>query len=225
MLQKLRYTTGSAKRKLKAKATQYRKRMIAANKRHAEDALPKKKFNERALRNGFTQKYAEALAKVESTAEGRKALRRYRSFTGLPFPPEIKTLNLPGPKNKKVVLVGMGKSPEVQLADGDEYNVSKIKKLKGKRIAATDATGKRIYILSGRNAKAEDSKLKFVGYAPETHYVLTPGEEKAGTFKRGKYWIHSHADSGGKWPKVYQDQVGNFVYGPGTYRVGKWIQR
>jgi len=169
--------------------------------------------------------YRRVLERVLQTKEGKTALSRYRAFTGLPFPTEIKILELPGPKTKVKVLVGMGKSPEVQLADGDEKTATRVKKLKGSRIAATDAQGKRIYILSGRKGQASKAKLKFVGYAPETHYVLTRDEENAGSFKKNKYWVHEHKDESGRWPKVYVDQFGNFVYGPGTYRVGKWIRR
>lgn len=202
--------------------------MVAANSRHhAEDDLPKlSRGKEQELWRKMSPKTRARLKQVMSTAEGRKALKRYRSFTGLPFPPEIKLLQLPGPKNKTKVLVGMGNSPEMQLADGDEKNVSKVRRVKGKRFAATDADGKQIFVLSGRSGRAEEPRLKFVGYAPETHYVLTRGEENAGTFKKGKYWVHSHgSEEGGKWPRVYQDQFGNFHYGRGTYRVGKWIRR
>lgn len=217
MLQRLRYTKGQAKTRLRAKASTLRQRMIAANRAHAEDDLPrpsKKSFR-------LSPEYRKVLAKIESTAEGRKALKRYRSFTGLPFPPQILT----GPGKK--ILVGMGRSPEAQIADGDERNVHKIKRFKqSRKLAATDADGKRIYILNKTQQKGAGKKLRFVGYAPETHYVLTPGEEKAGSFKRGKYWIHDHGKAEqGKWPKVYEDQYGNLVYGKSTYRVGKWIQR
>ncbi|NDQ57326.1 MAG: hypothetical protein GZ088_09675 [Acidipila sp.] len=193
--------------------------MIAANSWHAEDGQPKKKFN-RKLFDKMPAAYKADYEEVARTNEGRKALRRYSSFTGLPFPPEI----IRGPGKK--ILVGMGRSPEVQLADGDARSVHKIKRVKqSRKLAATDADGKRIYILNKSQRRDAGKKLRFAGYAPETHYVLTPGEEKAGTFKKGKYWIHSHSDEGGKWPKAYADQYGNLVYARGTYRVGKWIRR
>jgi hypothetical protein len=168
-------------------------------------------------------------------AEGRKALKEYTRFTGLPFPPEIKEIELPGPRHKKTVLVGMGRSPEVQLADGPEGSEKSKRRLKGKRMAAVTADGKRIVILSGRHSRDSRSRLRYVGRAPETHYIPTPGEEKAGTFKRKKYWVHLHGrKEDGIWPKVYQDQAGNFVYerggnqkrsGKATYTVKKWIER
>ena len=217
---------GAAKQKLRVRASEYRKRMIAANKYHAEDDHPKKKWNLAKLRRAMPKDYKEALWYVENKLpEGRKALRRYRAMSGLPFPPEIKLIPMPGPKNKHVALAGVGKSPEVQIADGDERHVRRVRKIKGRGHVATDALGKRIYILRGKNLNASKPRYKFVGHAPETHYVLSPGEEKAGAFKKGKYWVHSHLDEGGRWPKVFKDQAGNLVYGPGTYRVGKWIRR
>jgi hypothetical protein len=200
--------------------------MIAANKYHAEDDEPRKKWDIAKLRKAMPKSYRQALWYVENKVPGgRKALRRYRAMSGLPFPPEIKLVQMPGPKSKKIALAGIGKSPEVQLADGNEYHVRKIKQIRGRGHVATDASGKRIYILRGKNSNATRPSYKFVGHAPETHYVLSPGEEKAGAFKRGKYWVHQHTDEGGRWPKVYVDQAGNFVYGRGTYSVGKWIRR
>jgi hypothetical protein len=225
MLRRLRGMRGAAKQKLRARASEYRKRMIAANRHHAEDDLPKGKYNVAKLRRSMPESYRAKLREFEKTAEGRKALRRYRAMSGLPFPPEIKVIAMPGPKNKKLFLAGVGKSPEVQIADGDERHVRRVRKIKGRGHVATDASGKRIYILRGKNLNASKPRYRFVGHAPETHYVLSPGEEKAGAFKKGKYWVHSHLDEGGRWPKVFKDQAGNLVYGPGTYRVGKWIRR
>jgi hypothetical protein len=224
MLRRLRGMRGPAKRRLRARASEYRKRMIAANRHHAEDDLPKGKYNVGKIRSRMPESYKAALRVVEGSAEGRKALRRYRAMSGLPFPPEIKLIKMPGSK-KRTFLAGVGKSPEVQIADGNERNVRRVRKIKGRGYVATDASGKRIYILRGKNIDAKKPRYRFVGHAPETHYVLTPGEEKQGAFKKGKYWVHSHLDSGGRWPKVYEDQAGNLVYGPGTYRVGKWIRR
>jgi len=224
MLRSLRGTRGRKYSKLRRTASEYRKRLIAQNRSHSEDAIPRIKVDPK-LKEQMSPEYIRLLNEALKLPGGKQALRRYRSFTGLPFPTEIKVIEVPGPRSKKTVLVGMGKSPEVHLADGPKKGESRKRKVRGTRYAATDASGKRIYILSGKNSKADKQNLRFVGYAPETHYVLTPGEEKAGTFKRGKYWVHSHFDEGGTPPKVFVDQAGNFVYGRGSYSVGKWIRR
>jgi hypothetical protein len=48
--------------------------------------------------------------------------------------------------------------------------------------------------------------------------------ENAGTFKIGKYWVHEHDDEGGKFPEVYKDGAGNFIYAPGTMRIDEWLR-
>ena len=223
MLNNLVRARGQKYRRLRKQAVAYREKLL--NKKHPEDDLPKAEYDYGELKRKMPDEYRKQLKQVLGTKEGKAALKRYRAFTGLPYPPEIKVLEMPGPKAKTQVLVGMGYSPEVQVADGPEGQAQKVKKIKGKKLLATDASGRRMFVLSGQNSQAEKPELDFLGYAPETHYILTPGEEKAGTFKRGKYWVHEHLDEGGKWPKVYKDQAGNIVYGPGTFTVGKWIRR
>lgn len=169
--------------------------------------------------------FKKILERVKGSAQGRAALRRYSKFWGLPFPTGIKVVDIPGPKNKTVVLVGMGRTPEVHLADGPKGRSKKRWKLRGKYMAAFDAAGRRIFILSGRNSGASRASMKAVGFAPETHYVPTGGMERAGSFKAGKYWVHKHDDEGGRWPLVRRDQAGNFVYDPSTYTVTDWIRR
>lgn len=216
----LRQVVDGGGRRAWEKASRSRKRMIAANREHPADAK-RLKYDERALREQMPAEYQKALKKLESTAEGRKALKRYRKFWGLPFPPEIKVLELPGPKNKTKVLVGMGKTGKGgKFTDG-----SRDWQPRGTRLAATDADGKRIFLLTGKNSKSADTRLRKVGRVKETHYVPTPDQERAGTFKEGKYWVHRHDDDGGKYPEVFQDVAGNFIYGPGTYRVTDWIRR
>jgi hypothetical protein len=166
--------------------------------------------------------YRQAFEKISRSRAGKKALAKYRKFIGIPAPTNISTIN-DGSRGTKF-LVGMGRVPMVLLADGPEGKHRKIKKIRGKWIGATNAAGTKIYLLKKSSRGPVGKKLKFVGYAPETHYVLTPAQEKAGSFKRGKYWIHKHGrEEKGKWPRVYRDSSGNFVYGPGTYRVGAWI--
>jgi hypothetical protein len=168
--------------------------------------------------------YRDMLAQVTRTAKGRAALKRYRAFTGLPFPPEIKLVSLPGPKNKTTVLVGMGKSPALYVADGDKRSGAKGRKVRQKGLLATDASGRRMMILSGRGSKDSRQKLKYLGRVPRTDYIMTPAEEKAGSKKAHKWWVHEQGESGGNWPKAYRDQAGNVIYAKGTYRVGEWIR-
>jgi hypothetical protein len=168
--------------------------------------------------------FVSLLDRVRKDPKGRKALARYKKFWGLSHPTEIKTLEIPGPRNKTVFLVGMGRSPQVNLANGNSKGAVR-KRVRGKFLAATDAEGKRIFMLSGRSSKDSKARTKFVGYAPETHYIPTDKMENAGTFKKGRYWVHKHDDDGGAWPVVKKDQAGNFVYEPGTYRVKDWIYR
>jgi hypothetical protein len=194
--------------------------MIGRN-RHPVDG--KKKYGR--LVGKMPAQYREQLGRILKTKAGQKVLKKYRQLTGLPWPTEIVKLDVPGPKNKAIVLASIGKSPQVQLADGPTNRASSVKKVRGRGWVATDSSGKRIFILSGKNSNAPKGKLKFAGWAPETHYVLSDAEENAGSFKRGKYWVHEHKDEGGKWPKVFKDQAGNFFYAPGTYRVGKWIRK
>jgi hypothetical protein len=166
--------------------------------------------------------FREALKKVESTAEGRKALARFRKFTGLPFPTDIRVIDMPGVGNKNKYLVGMGtagKGGKIQTLDG------KTIRAKGAKWVATDASGKRIYLLTGKNSKSKSKRLRKVGKVEETHYVPTAKQEKAGTFKKGKYWVHRHDDDGGRFPDVYVDDAGNYIYGRGTYSVTDWIRR
>ncbi len=199
--------------------------MIGGNpSHHAEDDDPPPQYDG-DLEERMPGNYRRQLEELKKSPEGRKALARYKKFWGIPFPTEIRTVEVPGPKNKKMYLVGMGVSPEVHISEGKKKSPGKRKVRKGKRIAATTADGKRIVILSGKDSKATKQELKRLGFAPETHYVPTNQMEDAGTFKKGKYWVHLHSDEGGEYPPLYEDQAGNFWYGPGTYSVDKWIRR
>ena len=165
------------------------------------------------------------LKEVLKLRGGKAALARYQKFTGLPFPTEILVKELPGPKDKKIPLVGMGKSPGPQFEGKPE--------LRGTTnrlpwYVASDARGRQIFLLPPGDVKGS-GKVKYAGKVRETIYVLTPEEEKAGTFKRFKFWIHKHNDDGGKHPDGYWVTGTNgkrmFVYAPGSYRVNKWIER
>jgi len=197
--------------------------MISRNRSHPAGSL--KGYDLKTLQKQMPKKYRHLLAKVTKSAEGRKALKRYRKFWGLPFPMRIRALKMPGPKNKVVFLVGMGKAPSVQLADGPKGKAKKVWRVKRKgQIAAVDASGRRIVILSGRNGFGSGKKKKFLGFVPETHYVPTKEMEDAGTHKKGRYWIHRMGEEGGTWPKAYEDEAGNVIYDKGSYRVTDWIR-
>ena len=226
---------GRKKKALKRRAINHRKRMIAPLKRRRSKARRTKARNNwhkgreykakyGKVREKMSPEYRAAYNQLKKSAEGRKALARYKKFWGLPYPMNIRKINLPGPKNKKVFLVGMGKSPQVQIADGPKGKAKQVKKYKKNRIAAVSADGKQIFILTGKNGSGK-GKRKYLGYVPETHYIPTPAMEGAGTFKRGKYWCHLHSDEGGKWPKARMDEAGNVIYDKGTYSVSDWIRR
>lgn len=172
------------------------------------------------------QHWGNALKSVQVNAQGRKALAKFKKFWGLRAPTQIELIE--GTKGKARFLVGMGYSPNVVLASrpnkrGENVKRIKTKKVRGRFAVACDPAGRRIYLIRKKRGPI-GKKLRFVGYAAETHYIPNRRVEKAGSFKRGKHWVHSHADEGGRFPKVYRDSSGNFIYGPGTYRIGKWIR-
>jgi len=229
MLRDLKMARGKKKKKLRKAASHYRRRMIGRNRFHLEDLLPKPKRSKN-LKNKMTREYRDVLSKAEASKIGKKALSRYRKFIGIPYPTAISLIkeskNEKGRKGKLKFLVGMGYTPVVLLADGPEGKATRVKKIKGRRQVACSPDGKRIYLLKSKPNGPVGKKLKFVGYAPETHYILTRDQESAGSFKKGRYWVHKHGrEERGKWPKVYKDSAGNYVYGKGTYHVGAWVRR
>lgn len=185
------------------------------NRWHPEDAYagtPKT----RGLLKRASPQYRKRLKRRTSSREGKEALRRFRAFTGVPYPPEI--LNIPAPGNK--TMVGMGKAPEIVYHDG-----RKVVRRKGSWFGVFNAKGRRIVLLNRRKGIPKHPRKRYLGRMVETHYILPKGVEIAGSFKRGKYWIHEHKDEGGRWPKGFVDQNGNIWYAPGTYRIGRWIRR
>ena len=135
--------------------------------------------------------------------------------------PSLKVL----PGSDSMVLVGMGKSPAVNLADGPNKASSKrIVRKRHSALLATDPAGKRMFII-GRRGLPKKPKLTFAGWVPKTEYIPSKDLERSGTPKKYKHWVHSHEDDHGKWPKVYKDQNGNYHYGRGTYRVTDWIRK
>ena len=217
-LKKYAKSKGRKRSKLHRRASSLRKRLVAAN--HSDVAQPFTKEELRELPKRMSKKYRHMLGEALSTKSGRAALKRYRKFTGLPWPTEIVVMETPGRGRR--TLTGMGSTPVAVLAD---RRGGKKRKRRFNGLVACDSTGRRIEILRGRNSKAKKPRLRQVGFAAETHYVPTRLEERAGTFKRGRYWVHEHNDEGGRWPKVYEDQAGNLIYGKGTYKVTDWIRR
>lgn len=220
---------GRKKKKLRKIASRYRVKLIKRRRRngsfHVEDLFKSRGLRKRKnLKSKMPSDYKRALTRAQASKIGKKALRKYRSFIGIPHPTAINLID--DGKRGTSFLVGMGTTPLVQIADGPEERHSRIKKLKQRRIVACDVKGRRIYLLKPNARGPIGKKLKFVGYVPETHYVLTKDQEAAGSFKKGKYWVHLHGkEEHGKWPKLYRDSSGNLVYGQGTYRVGDWIRR
>lgn len=169
--------------------------------------------------------YRDVLKRVRKSHAGREAISRFKRFWKIGTTPTLKEVAgyLPGvPKNG--TLVGLGYSPAVTLADGPMGKHQRMVRKTHKMELAANSTGKRMYILTGRLPKKR-SRLKFVGYAPQTEYLPYKGVEAAGSDKSRTWWKHEHSEDGGKWPKVYKDSAGNFIYAPGTYSVGRWIRR
>lgn len=193
--------------------------MIRENSTHPADGQ-KAGFDVRAYERDMPEAFRREYQRVKASPEGRQALARYKKFWGI-MPTEIKTLELPGGKQTKF-LVGMGKAGKggkIKTPDGRTTTA------KGAKLVACDASGKQIMLLSGKNSRAPEAKLKEVGVVEETHYIPTGAQERAKTFKRNAYWVHRHDDDGGRFPKVYKDQAGNYVYGRGTYKVTDWIRK
>lgn len=168
------------------------------------------------------RKYKQFRKKAIRSKAAKKTERKFQQFWGIRYAPNV--ISEPGLK-KNVWLAGMGNSPGVFLADAPEGRETKRWKVPGRYLAATNASGNRIYLLRRRGLKKFGQKPKFVGYAFKTDYVPTGAIEKAGSHKSNRRWTHSHGrDERGRWPKVYRDAGGNYIYGPGTYRVTDWIR-
>jgi hypothetical protein len=197
-----------------------RKRKI---NRRGRRARLKRRSSTRRLRlpRNMPAKYRRMLTLALATTEGRRALARYRKFSGLPWPTEILAIHSPGTRQRRT-LVGLGRTPQLVIAKRRGDRPIRIRR---NGIVTTNASGKRIIVLSGVDSHERNPRLQFVGFAAETHYHPTRAQEQAGTSKAGKYWVHKHDEGGGRWPRVYVDQAGNYVYGPGTYRVSNWIRR
>lgn len=183
--------------------------------------MRRRRRNTRSARNGQSSKPGYTRLWKRASPRARGLLKR---FWGVRNAPSIKLISgkLPG-IGKNSTLVGLGQSPAVTIADGPKNRHTKIVRKIHHGQLVTNARGKRLFILTGK--KPPGGKLRFIGYAPQTEYVPYKGVETAGSFKKGKHWIHRHDDAGGRWPKVYMDQNGNYVYATGSYKIGKWIEK
>lgn len=213
---------------LTRKASKARRAMIAYNRLHPEDDLARKwtPSEKRAYLKRKPAWYRKQIAGLKRTRAGRAALKAYEMFWELPYPPELQVRKLKDARGRKKggiwITAGLGRSPLVLLA---KKRGGKVRRIKGNRQLALDPLSRRLLILNPTSKGPIGEKLKFVGFAPETHYVPTRKMELLGTFKKGKYWVHSHDDDGGQWPEVYRDSSGNFIYGKGTYKVDRWLRR
>ncbi len=121
------------------------------------------------------------------------------------------------------MLVGLGRSPRIQIANGPKGKATQCRTIRSPGFLASTPSGRRMFIIR-RNAPGLGKPIKFLGHVVITDYLPPRDLERAGSFKAGKHWVHEHHERGGKWPRIYQDKQGNFIYGPSTYRVGKWIE-
>ena len=208
--------------KLRRKASAYRARMVAFNRHHARTQMSR--FSKKQM-DRLSPSVKNFLKQIAPTREGQQTQRRFRRFWKIPVPPRI--TYMPNGIDDMTLLVGMGFTPEVHLADSRKKNANR-RVIKGRWTVATDSSGRYILLLSGRKPKPPFVE---VGYAPETNYIATKDLEQAGTFKRWSHWKHKHTDAGGKYPVVLADGGGkvnaktNFFYGRGTYSVTDWIRR
>ena len=208
---------------LREKAAKARRKMIAYNRHHPEELEAKRwtKAEKAKLRAAMPPAFRKVLERMRRSKLGRLALNASERFWGIPYPPEIVMRKL-GKDRKKVFRVCLGISPAVFVA---KKRGGRARKIPGKRHLAFEPKTRRMMILNMDSRGPVGKNLTFLGYAPETHYIPTPAMERTGTFKRGKYWVHKHDDDGGKWPEVWADSSGNFIYGQGTYKVDRWLRR
>ena len=192
------------------------------NRSHAEDDLPAQDYDLAEINRKMPQQYADALDEFTATSDGKKALKKFKQFWGVPLPVEIKKLEIPGPQKKTLRLTGLGRAPKAFIADEPG---GKTRSISGPFTVVCDPDGKKVMLLSGKSCNANKAKLTFLGYVPKTEYIPSRALESAGTFKKGKHWVHLHNDEGGEWPKAWVDQAGNIRYGVSTLRIGKWMRR
>ncbi len=164
-------------------------------------------------------------------SQSKTAARRYRQFWGVPHEKVTKT----GPGRK--VFVSLGRAPAITLASGPKARPGKTKRVRLSRaILLTNISGNRFWIW--RKKSEIGRPVKFLGYAKQTDYMPSASLEKRGTPKAGAWWQHQNGETGGNWPRVYEDKNHNLIYGkcsmtafkgpataltPGGKRV-KWLR-
>ena len=163
--------------------------------------------------------YSGVLKRVKATRKGKTALARFRRFWGLKKPSSLKIL--PQLSGMPKVLVGLGRSPAVSIADGPKGRSRRTVRKPHNGTLVTNASGSRMWILMPR---ARRQKRRFLGYAPKVEYVPHADIEKDGSHKRNKHWVHELGEKGGTWPKLFQDANGNYEFGPASYRITDWIR-
>lgn len=217
-----------------AVASAERQRLIATNRRHhSADDTPVPLYDQTLLRQ-MPKGYRRAFMQALKLKGGKQALKRFRQFWRIPFPPAVSVM--PDGKQQRTVLMGMGWTPEVHISDQKKGTNGKRVVVRGHWQVACTPNGRRILLLSGKRALGK--RLYPLGYAPETNYLPTREMEEAGTFKAKTHWQHLHEDEGGVNPLVYADvppasgplprtvpSHANFVYAPGTYTITDWIRR
>lgn len=189
------------------------------NRRHPEDAIEVPKGLGRIaakLLRKAPRKYQEAFRKATASREGKRALRKFQQFWGIPLPPEIEVV--PG-GSKLRVQAGMASVPQIVVHDGKRKRT-----IRGNWRGAFDGSGRRITLFK-RRGLPKRPRWRYLGRVVETHYVPSKSIERAGSFKKGTHWVHEHHDERGKWPRAFVDQAGNVRYARGTYRINKWIRR
>lgn len=173
----------------------------------------------RKTRRSFKTLLASALKRPQ----GRKALKRFKSFWGLKAPC---SLRLTADGKQTPVLVSLGRCPCLEIADAPEGKHKRIRRVRMGGYLASNPQGTRLFVI--RNLKRGLSKgaRKPLGFVAAAEYVPTTAMERAGTFKTGATWHHSFGkDEKGRWPRAWSDKNGNVIFGASTYRVaGRWLQ-
>jgi len=171
----------------------------------------------------------QSLMQIRQSRAGQKAFDIHKLFWGVD-PQALIQVRTPGRRRNRVV-ASLGRSPAVHLSNRAYERARGIRrrriKHRGRLLVTASRRGRRLMILNVRKGIPAKPRLKFVGWAPVTEYIPSPDIERAGTFKKGKRWVHDHDHNRGKWPKVWKDQHGNYYYGKATYFIGDrgWLER
>lgn len=202
---------------------------------------PEEQLRRRWPRNYLSRVPKQYRKRLKQNGWNRKRVRKqFKSFWGVPVPPEIKMIRQEGTAKRGSPMIGLGpcnvkiadrrpaRMPKYKRGDEKAYMARvaamgvKTRMVPGRFTGAFNESGDRIMMFTRRGLPRR-SRWRKIGYVVETHYLPTKKLEAMGSFKAGKHWIHMHHE-GGKWPVAYRDQNGNIRYGKGTYRIkGGWI--